>query len=142
MQLEKADSEVKGGHAFKAMAAYEAWLSTGGERGERQLAVLRLLGLFDRPADSGCLSALCREPALPGLTEPLIDLDEDDWNLTVHPGRLRPDRKTATPTAPTPTWPTPEKSPGAAPCPSFSPTSTSTAPASSATPRPLPMPVA
>ncbi|MCP3963373.1 MAG: hypothetical protein GY719_36505, partial [bacterium] len=38
---------------------------------------------FDRPADAGCLEALRHEPAIEGLTEPLVDLDEEDWNLTV-----------------------------------------------------------
>ncbi len=83
VKLEKADLRTRGGHAFKTMAAYETWLAAGGEDGERQLAVLRLLGLFDRPADAGCLAALRREPILSGLTEPLAGLDQDDWNLTV-----------------------------------------------------------
>jgi hypothetical protein len=79
----KADAKIQGGHAFKTMAAYEKWLAQGGEDGMRQLAVLRLLGLFDRPADAGCLTALRREPAIPGLTESLIGLGEDDWNLAL-----------------------------------------------------------
>jgi hypothetical protein len=85
VKFEKADTEIQGGHAFRVIAAYEKWLSTGGERGQRQLAVLRLLGLFDRPADAGCLAAL-RDPkkeVIPGLTEPLVGLAEDDWNLTL-----------------------------------------------------------
>jgi hypothetical protein len=36
------------GHAFKAMEAYEKWFVSEGEKGLRQLAILRLLGLFDR----------------------------------------------------------------------------------------------
>ncbi len=83
VDLEKADLKTQGGHAFKTMAAYETWLAGGGEDGERQLAVLRLLGLFDRPADPGCLAALRRPPPITGLTEPLADLDGEDWNLTV-----------------------------------------------------------
>lgn len=83
VELSKADREIQGGHAFKTMAAYEAWLGESGERGARQLAVLRLLGLFDRPASRGCLEALRREPTLPGLTEPLVGLHADDWNLTL-----------------------------------------------------------
>ncbi len=83
VRLEKADRKTQGGHAFKTMAAYESWLAAGGEDGARQLAVLRLLGLFDRPADAGCLAALRRGPVIVGLTEPLADLEEDDWNLTV-----------------------------------------------------------
>jgi tetratricopeptide (TPR) repeat protein len=83
VRFERADARLQGGHAFKTMAAYEKWLAKGGEGGQRQLAVLRLLGLFDRPADDGCLAALRREPAIAGLTEPLISLDEEDWNLTL-----------------------------------------------------------
>jgi hypothetical protein len=83
VKLDKADAKIQGGHAFKTMAAYEKWLAEGGKEGERGLAVLRLLGLFDRPADAGCLEALRREPAIKGLTEPLVGLDEEDWNLTL-----------------------------------------------------------
>ena len=83
MKLEKADAKTQGGHAFKTMAAYQQWLGDGGEEGARQLAVLRLMDLFDRPADAGCLAALRRAPAIEGLTEPLVDLDDEDWNFTV-----------------------------------------------------------
>ena len=65
------------------MGSYESWLAGGGDRGRRQLAVLRLLGLFDRPGDDRCIGALRRNPVIPGLTEPLVNLDEADWNLTV-----------------------------------------------------------
>src|SRR6185295_10055933 len=65
VKLEKADAKIQGGHAFRAIAAYERWfLGEGKEEGARQLAVLRLLGLFDRPADGGCLAALRRDPAI------------------------------------------------------------------------------
>ncbi len=83
VKFDKADAKVQGGHAFKVMKAYEIWLGKGGEDGARQLAVLRLLGLFDRPADAGCLIALRREPAIKGLTEALIGLDDEDWNYTL-----------------------------------------------------------
>ncbi|HUT47328.1 MAG TPA: tetratricopeptide repeat protein [Sedimentisphaerales bacterium] len=81
--FEKADARIQGGHAFHVMGAYEKWLGGAGEEGKRQLAVLHLLGLFDRPADSGCLAALRREPAIAGLTEPLVGLDDEDWNYTL-----------------------------------------------------------
>ncbi len=81
--FEQADEKIEGGHAFKVMAAYEKWLAGGGEEGMRQLAVLRLLGLFDRPADAGSLTALCREPVIEGLTEPLVGLGDSDWNYTL-----------------------------------------------------------
>jgi tetratricopeptide (TPR) repeat protein len=79
----KADAAVKGGYAFKTMSAYEKWLGEAGEAGDRQLAILRVLGLFDRPAEVGCVKALRQEPAIPKLTEPIMDLGEDDWNLAI-----------------------------------------------------------
>ncbi len=83
VELEEADLEAQGGHAFRAIAAYERWLGGEKEPGARQLAVLRLLGLFDRPADQACLAALRKEPAIPGLTEPLVGLTDAQWNLAV-----------------------------------------------------------
>jgi tetratricopeptide (TPR) repeat protein len=83
VRFEEADAEVQGGHAFRVMAAYERWFTKEGETGQRLLAVLRLLGLFDRPATADCLEALRRPPAIPGLTEPLVGLSEARWNLTV-----------------------------------------------------------
>ena len=71
------------GHAFKVMAACERWLATGGDDGARQLAVLRLLGLFDRPASAGCLTALRESPAIAGLTEPLVGLSDANWTITL-----------------------------------------------------------
>ena len=69
------------GHAFKAMEAYEKWFQREGDKGQRQLAVLRLLGLFDRPASKDCLEALRKEPVIAGLTEPLVGLAPRDWTL-------------------------------------------------------------
>ncbi len=83
VELEEADREERGGHAFKAIAAYEKWLGGEKDAGARQLAVLRLLGLFDRPADQACLAALRKEPAIAGLTEPLVGLTDAQWNLAV-----------------------------------------------------------
>jgi hypothetical protein len=83
VRLEEADTRVQGGYAFNAVAAYERWLADGSEEGGRQLAILRLLGLFDRPADASCLDALRRPPVIVGLTEPLMDLAKDDWHVAV-----------------------------------------------------------
>jgi tetratricopeptide (TPR) repeat protein len=77
------DAEETYGHAFKVMGACARWLGKGGEEGNRQLAVLNLLGLFDRPADAGCIGALRKEPVIEGLTEPLINLTEGQWNTTI-----------------------------------------------------------
>jgi tetratricopeptide (TPR) repeat protein len=64
----------KGAHARKVMESYQAWLGEGPE-----LAVLRTLGLFDRPADDKALEALLKSPAIPGLTESLTDLRPTEW---------------------------------------------------------------
>src|SRR6266446_3898791 len=50
------------------MESYQTWL---GERPE--LSVLRMLGLFDRPADEKAIGALLKAPPIRGLTESLID---------------------------------------------------------------------
>ena len=83
VKLDKADAKTQGGHAFKTIAAYENWLGREKEEGGRQLAILRLLGLFDRPADRECLAALRKEPAISGLTDLLVGLPEDDWEFSV-----------------------------------------------------------
>lgn len=77
VDLEKAD-ERQGGHAFRVIAAYARWLGEGPE-----LAILRLLGLLDRPADELSLAALRAAPAIPGLTGPLVGLDSEDWSFAV-----------------------------------------------------------
>ncbi len=65
------------------MAAYARWFEGEGEKGQRALAMLRLTGLFDRPADAGCLAALWRAPAIKGLTEALVDLSEAQRNMVL-----------------------------------------------------------
>jgi tetratricopeptide (TPR) repeat protein len=81
VKFEKADEKMDGGHAFRTMAAYEQWLlRDGGDEGQREVAVLRLMGLFDRPAGAGCLLAL-RGETIPGLTEPLVGLADEDWEF-------------------------------------------------------------
>ena len=49
-------------------------------------AILHLVGLFDRPASGDCLKAL-RKPAIPGLTDALVGLNDDQWRRAV--ARLR-----------------------------------------------------
>ncbi len=83
VEFDQADDETRSGYAFKVMAAYETWFQREGERGARELATLRLLGFFDRPADTGCLAALRWAPPIPGLTEPLVDLSTAQWNVTL-----------------------------------------------------------
>jgi tetratricopeptide (TPR) repeat protein len=76
-------SEEQGGHAFHVMDAYVRWFEADGAKGQRALAVLRLLGLFDRPATADCLNALWRGEAITGLTEPLVGLSDAQRNLTL-----------------------------------------------------------
>ncbi|MBV9998318.1 MAG: protein kinase [Verrucomicrobia bacterium] len=64
----------QGAHARKVMASYQGWFGEGAE-----LSVLRLLGLFDRPADAKALEAVQKPPAMPGLTEGLSDLSPTEW---------------------------------------------------------------
>jgi tetratricopeptide (TPR) repeat protein len=57
----------QGGHARRVMASYATWLGAGPE-----VAILHLLGLFDRPAPREALAALRAAPVMPGLSEALF----------------------------------------------------------------------
>jgi hypothetical protein len=52
----------QGVHARKVLESYQTWLGEGPE-----LAVLRMLGLFDRPTDEKALGALLKTPAISAL---------------------------------------------------------------------------
>jgi hypothetical protein len=82
VRLEEADEE-QGGHAFRVMDAYVRWFESEGRHGKRALALLRLLGLFGRPADAGCLKALWEAPLILELTEPLAGISEAHRNLAI-----------------------------------------------------------
>lgn len=81
IKFEKAsknrDSQTR--NAWHVLEAYEQWLASPDGRAEDRQA-LRLTGLFDRPASPDCLAALLRAPAIAGLTDTLVPLDNDDWN--------------------------------------------------------------
>jgi len=79
----KASQKTDNDHAFRAMETYARWMEDGSDEARRELAILRLMGLFDRPATADCLAALLAAPAIPGLTEPLTGLPEDDWNCSL-----------------------------------------------------------
>jgi tRNA A-37 threonylcarbamoyl transferase component Bud32 len=72
----------QGVHARKVMESYQTWFAEGSE-----LSVLRMLGLFDRPADEKAIGALLKAPAIRGLTESLTDLNPDKWRTIL--ARLR-----------------------------------------------------
>jgi tetratricopeptide (TPR) repeat protein len=79
IDLQHADAK-QGGHASRVIGAYAQWLGEGPE-----LSILRLLGLFDRPAEAGALKALRAAPPIPGLTESLFTkaLSQEDWQTAV-----------------------------------------------------------
>jgi tetratricopeptide (TPR) repeat protein len=81
--VEAEDHRSMGRSAFKVMIAYEKWLASAGPARQRELALLRLTGLFDRPISDDCLKALRAEPAIPGLTDSLVKLKETVWNITL-----------------------------------------------------------
>jgi len=72
----------QGAHARKVMESYQTWFGKGPE-----LSVLRMLGLFDRPADEKVLGALLKSPPIPDLTESLTDLSPTEWRTIL--ARLR-----------------------------------------------------
>jgi NACHT domain len=69
-----SDDVRQGVHARKVMESYQTWFGEGPE-----LSVLRILALFDRPADEKALGVLLKSPAIPGLTESLMDLSPSEW---------------------------------------------------------------
>ena len=96
------EDSASGKHARHILASYEKWLSGGTlagsdlspeeaadatQTGAEMLAVLRLLGLFDRAATMEAINALRAEPAITGLTEPLVSLSVPEWRRTL--ARLR-----------------------------------------------------
>jgi predicted ATPase len=72
----------QGVHARKVMESYQTWFGESPE-----LSVLRMLGLFDRPADEKAIRALLKPPAIRGLTESLINLYPTEWRTII--GKLR-----------------------------------------------------
>ncbi len=72
------DDQRQGAHARRVMEAYEHWLA-----GKPELDILRLMGLFDRPAERGALDALRAEPPIPSLTSNLQSLSLADWQYAV-----------------------------------------------------------
>ncbi len=75
VSLLEANAAELNGHAFRVMDAYAAWLAQDGTNGPRTLALLSLLGLFDRPASRGCITALLQDRPIEGLTNALFDME-------------------------------------------------------------------
>ena len=77
IELDVADEVAQGGHAWRVIAAYEDWL------GEREVSVLRLMGLFDRPVEPEALAVLRAAPVVENLNDGLVDVDDRDWNIAL-----------------------------------------------------------
>jgi tetratricopeptide (TPR) repeat protein len=63
-----------GGHAKRVMSSYARWFQDAGSKAELEL--LRVMGLFDRPAPGDVIKAIRAQPPIAGLTETLSDLDD------------------------------------------------------------------
>ena len=66
--------DEEGRHPRRVMAAFEERFGDGPE-----VEVLRMLGLFDRPAEPGEIATLRADPVVPGLTAHVQALDEAGW---------------------------------------------------------------
>lgn len=70
VRLSTTDSA--GGALTGVLGAFELWFEGNAELGHRQLALLRALSLFDRPADELSLKALRQLPAISDMTDGLF----------------------------------------------------------------------
>lgn len=82
-----SDDEQQGHHARRVMQAYVHWFEqahrdAGGSGAPPELTLLRLMGLFDRPAPVEALDVLAAPPAIEGLTEGLADLNPERLRRT------------------------------------------------------------
>ncbi|WP_148270408.1 hypothetical protein [Haliscomenobacter hydrossis] len=73
------DDDTQGQHARRVMQAYAHWFEqghheAGGSGTPPELTLLRLMGLFDRPAPVEALDALAAPPTIEGLTDGLDGL--------------------------------------------------------------------
>lgn len=73
------DRTDEGRHARRIIEEYDRLLGDGPER-----AILRIMGLFDRPAAPDLLRALRGPPTIPGVNDKLLQLSEAGWNSAVH----------------------------------------------------------
>jgi len=67
-----------GGRARQMMESYEAWF-----KDQPELDILRMMGLFDRPAETGAIDVLRAAPAIKGLTSKIGDLPIEDWRFAL-----------------------------------------------------------
>jgi tetratricopeptide (TPR) repeat protein len=66
--------------ARRVMESYERdWLAGH----PLEFSIMKLVGLFDRPASADCLKALRQSPTIAGLTDVVIDASDSDWMRAV-----------------------------------------------------------
>jgi tetratricopeptide (TPR) repeat protein len=71
-------------HARRVMESYEReWLAEQ----PVLIAIMQIVGLFDRPASVDCLKALRQQPVIKRLTDQIVKLDEEGWQRAI--ARLR-----------------------------------------------------
>ncbi len=73
------NNQKEGKHAQHIMEAYERWY-----KDKPELEILRLMGLFDRPAPKGAIEILRKKPAIKRLTEKLQKLSDADWMFAIN----------------------------------------------------------
>ncbi|NAS89268.1 hypothetical protein C4E24_05960 [ANME-1 cluster archaeon AG-394-G21] len=79
-RIAKLTKEKKyGGHARPVMESYEVWF-----KDQPELDILRIMGLFDRPAESGAIEVLRAAPPIKGLTTKLTELSHEDWQFALN----------------------------------------------------------
>ena len=67
-------------HAVRVMKSYEReWLA----QRPHLLAILSIVGLFDRPASPDCLQALRAAPAIEGVTDDIVPFSDEAWDQAV-----------------------------------------------------------
>lgn len=73
------DEQKQGAHARRVMESYEKWFD-----GRPELDILRIMGLFDRPAEAGAIEAVKAKPVIKGLTSKLKELSDADWRYALN----------------------------------------------------------
>jgi len=53
-------------------------------KGQPELDVLRIMGLFDRPAEGGAIDILIADPPIQGLTSQLKNVSHEDWKYVLN----------------------------------------------------------
>jgi tetratricopeptide (TPR) repeat protein len=79
-RIAKLTKEKKyGGRVIQMMESYEAWF-----KDQPELDILRMMGLFDIPAEGGAIEVLRAAPPIKGLTSKLMDLSHEDWQFALN----------------------------------------------------------